>query len=167
MCESCDRTEQLKKAEVEEDQLKEIRVIGAALFDDESDPASWSYKRVLVRPTICWPRVLGYVTVPAGVLSVMVVFVKARLANPIFTLLCCAAVLVVYILVTLKHAVICAVKIYQRFAPDSIRNKCRFEPSCSQYMILSIEKHGVIRGLINGVDRLKRCRVGNGGFDNP
>ena len=75
--------------------------------------------------------------------------------------------LTIYFVLTLKKAVICAVKIYQRFAPDSLRNKCRFEPSCSEYMILAVEKYGVIKGVIKGIDRLKRCNVDGGGFDYP
>ena len=45
--------------------------------------------------------------------------------------------------------------------------KCRFEPSCSQYMILSLQKYGLWKGLAKGIDRLKRCRAKDGGFDEP
>ena len=34
-------------------------------------------------------------------------------------------------------------------------------------MILSLEKYGLIRGLRKGVDRLRRCNVHGGGFDDP
>ncbi|MBE6586778.1 MAG: membrane protein insertion efficiency factor YidD [Ruminococcaceae bacterium] len=67
----------------------------------------------------------------------------------------------------MKRVVICSVHIYQRYAPDSIRNKCRFEPSCSEYMILAIEKYGLFKGVIKGIDRLKRCNTNDGGFDYP
>ena len=70
-------------------------------------------------------------------------------------------------LIHLKSISICGVRIYQRFAPDSIRNKCRFEPSCSEYMILSIQKYGVIHGIRKGINRLKRCNIHNGGYDTP
>jgi len=34
---------------------------------------------------------------------------------------------------------------------------CPFQPSCSQYMIDSLEKYGAIRGLFKGIWRIFRC----------
>jgi putative component of membrane protein insertase Oxa1/YidC/SpoIIIJ protein YidD len=34
-------------------------------------------------------------------------------------------------------------------------------------MLLSIEKYGVWKGLPKGVNRLRRCNINNGGFDEP
>ena len=43
---------------------------------------------------------------------------------------------------------------------------CRFHPSCSQYTILAIDKHGILRGLYLGAKRLSRCHPWNpGGYD--
>lgn len=78
-----------------------------------------------------------------------------------------AAVLMVYILLAIKRMFICAIKLYQKYAPDSLRNKCRFEPSCSEYMILAIEKYGLLKGLQKGICRLKRCNIDGGGYDFP
>ncbi|NLZ46061.1 MAG: membrane protein insertion efficiency factor YidD [Clostridiales bacterium] len=52
-------------------------------------------------------------------------------------------------------------------APESLRKQCRFKPSCSEYMILSIEKFGLLKGIIKGICRLKRCNINGGGFDFP
>ena len=35
--------------------------------------------------------------------------------------------------------------------------KCRFYPTCSEYTILSIKKHGFIMGWIKGICRILRC----------
>jgi len=35
---------------------------------------------------------------------------------------------------------------------------CRFTPSCSEYMKQSVQKHGVIRGVNDGLSRLVRCQ---------
>ena len=59
------------------------------------------------------------------------------------------------------------IRIYQKTAPMRIRNSCRFEPSCSEYMIMSVDKYGLKKGVINGINRLKRCKPPNGGIDNP
>nr|WP_242939936.1 membrane protein insertion efficiency factor YidD [Ruminococcus flavefaciens] len=63
--------------------------------------------------------------------------------------------------------IIFSIRVYQRYAPDSIRLKCRFEPSCSEYMIQSIQKYGLIKGLVRGMKRLSRCNIDGGGYDYP
>ena len=72
-----------------------------------------------------------------------------------------------YVLLSIKHFVLLIIKIYQYLAPVRIRNKCRFEPSCSQYMFLSVQKYGVIKGIIKGIKRIRRCNVNGGGYDYP
>lgn len=59
------------------------------------------------------------------------------------------------------------VRFYQVTAPSSLRQCCRFSPSCSEYMILAVEKYGAIKGFIKGIKRILRCRKPNGGIDFP
>ena len=43
---------------------------------------------------------------------------------------------------------------------------CRFQPTCSEYAAVAVERHGVLRGLALGVWRLLRCNpFSRGGFD--
>lgn len=65
-----------------------------------------------------------------------------------------------------KKTVIWFVHLYQHYAPDRVRLRCLFEPSCSEYMILAVNKYGVFRGVYKGVKRLLRCRP-PGGIDYP
>lgn len=65
-----------------------------------------------------------------------------------------------------KKVVIWFVHLYQHYAPDRVRLRCLFEPSCSEYMILAVNKYGVFRGVYKGVKRLLRCRP-PGGIDYP
>lgn len=45
---------------------------------------------------------------------------------------------------------------------------CRFEPSCSQYMIEALRKYGPVRGLLRGIARVGRCHPWHpGGYDPP
>lgn len=61
--------------------------------------------------------------------------------------------------IALKPALIGAVRLYQRYAPERVRRKCLFKPTCSEYTILVIEKYGVIRGLYKAYIRVfKKCR---------
>jgi putative membrane protein insertion efficiency factor len=43
---------------------------------------------------------------------------------------------------------------------------CRYHPTCSQYMIDAIHKHGPIRGTWRGLKRIGRCHPwGGNGYD--
>jgi putative component of membrane protein insertase Oxa1/YidC/SpoIIIJ protein YidD len=58
-----------------------------------------------------------------------------------------------------KKTLIGLVRLYQRYAPERIRRKCLFKPTCSEYMILALEKHGLIKGLYKGCYRMFfRCK---------
>jgi putative membrane protein insertion efficiency factor len=62
---------------------------------------------------------------------------------------------------------IAAIRLYQRIAPDKIRGACRFEPSCSNYAILALQKYGFFKGWKMAMNRLMRCKIPNGGEDYP
>ena len=71
------------------------------------------------------------------------------------------------IIIHLKRIMIFIVRLYQLWAPEMMRKSCLFTPSCSEYMILSIEKYGCIKGFIKGVIRIRKCHTPNGGIDYP
>ena len=76
----------------------------------------------------------------------------------IYQILSVFFVVFVYIYRISGKAVIWMVYVYQRFAPDGLRLRCVYEPSCSEYMILAVKKYGCIRGLWKGIKRLRRDR---------
>jgi len=72
----------------------------------------------------------------------------------------------------MKKLLIYFIELYQKyFSPDhSPRGKikhphgyCRFYPTCSQYAKESLEKYGVVKGLIKGLWRVMRCNPCSGG----
>lgn len=67
----------------------------------------------------------------------------------------------------METVLIYLIRLYQKRAPYYIRSACRFEPTCSEYMILAIQKYGIIRGICKGIHRLLRCKPPNGGVDYP
>ena len=71
------------------------------------------------------------------------------------------------LLLILKNLTIGIVILYKILAPKSLRNKCRFEPTCSSYMIMSLQKYGFFKGLKKGINRIRRCHYPNGGVDYP
>ncbi|MFP1761859.1 membrane protein insertion efficiency factor YidD [Lonsdalea quercina] len=36
------------------------------------------------------------------------------------------------------------IMLYRRYAPDRIRGRCRFHPSCSTYALVSIRRFGAL-----------------------
>lgn len=86
---------------------------------------------------------------------------------PRYTFLACLGWTLLYFALIAKRALIWTVHLYQNKASDRTRLKCVFEPSCSEYMILAVNKYGLIRGVIKGVRRLLRCHPPNGGKDYP
>lgn len=157
----------MKEVEFDESGLMDLQSIAQQLFSDEEDPRSRAYRRVLERPKISWLRIGMNCLIPllcAGGIWWMLTVLGLHPAAALGVTL---AVLAGYVIARAKVILICCVRIYQRYAPEGVRRKCRFEPSCSQYMILSLEKYGVIKGFAKGIDRLKRCNIDNGGFDFP
>lgn len=67
----------------------------------------------------------------------------------------------------LKNHIIGMVLMYKAFAPMHVRQRCRFQPTCSTYMIMAIKKYGLFKGVIKGINRLSRCKPPNGGIDLP
>ena len=60
------------------------------------------------------------------------------------------------------------VRLYQFTLSPLLGQVCRFEPSCSRYMIGALEKYGLLRGLWKGCGRILRCHPWHpGGYDPP
>ncbi|MCP0885950.1 membrane protein insertion efficiency factor YidD [Ligilactobacillus sp. WILCCON 0076] len=66
----------------------------------------------------------------------------------------------------MKSFLIWSIKIYQRFISPLFPPSCRFYPTCSNYALQAIKKHGAILGLLMGVSRILRCNpFVKGGID--
>ena len=46
---------------------------------------------------------------------------------------------------------------YKSFISSQDGNSCTFTPSCSEYALQSIQKYGVVIGMLSAFDRLERC----------
>lgn len=65
-----------------------------------------------------------------------------------------------------RMAAVGLIKAYGLLVSSWTPPRCRFYPSCSQYMIQAIEKHGLLRGTLMGTKRILRCHPWNdGGYD--
>ncbi len=66
----------------------------------------------------------------------------------------------------IKQILIIFVKAYQYCISPFLAPACRFYPTCSEYAILAIEKHGSFKGFLFAVKRILKCHPFHpGGFD--
>jgi uncharacterized protein len=66
----------------------------------------------------------------------------------------------------LRSAALAVLRLYKRLISPVLPPACRFMPTCSEYAIEAIEKHGVLRGGSLALHRLVRCGPWcPGGFD--
>ena len=58
------------------------------------------------------------------------------------------------------------IKIYQKCISPLTPPMCRFTPTCSNYAIEAIKKHGPIKGMWLAIKRIARCNPwGGSGYD--
>ena len=66
----------------------------------------------------------------------------------------------------MRAIAILPLRFYKRFLSPLLPPMCRFDPTCSIFMMQAIEKHGTLRGVWLGIRRLARCHPFNpGGWD--
>ena len=66
----------------------------------------------------------------------------------------------------MKKIIIYLIKFYQITLSPLFGSNCRFQPTCSQYMIEAVNLHGVLKGLSLGFKRISKCHpFGSKGYD--
>jgi len=53
--------------------------------------------------------------------------------------------------------IVLIIKIYKYLISPLLGGKCRFLPTCSDYLIEALNIHGVFKGLYIGLKRILRC----------
>ncbi len=62
--------------------------------------------------------------------------------------------------------VILLIRFYQMAISPYLRPSCRYTPTCSQFYIEAVKKHGPFRGSYLGIKRILRCHPWGGhGYD--
>ncbi len=75
----------------------------------------------------------------------------------------------------MNNIVIKLIKVYKsnsgRFwlgSPFILYSNCKYHPTCSEYTVQAIKKHGLAKGLSKGVVRVLKCNpLSRGGIDLP
>ncbi|MCA6472617.1 MAG: membrane protein insertion efficiency factor YidD [Chitinophagaceae bacterium] len=61
---------------------------------------------------------------------------------------------------------IASVKVYQYGISPLMGPKCRYTPTCSQYTVTALQRHGLFKGGWLAIKRISSCRPGGGeGYD--
>jgi len=67
----------------------------------------------------------------------------------------------------MKFIVIKLVRFYQMSISPLIGFNCRYSPTCSNYCILSLKKHGLLKGLYFSCKRILSCHPFGGSGHDP
>lgn len=67
----------------------------------------------------------------------------------------------------MKKILVFLIKIYQITFRSFVGQNCRFFPTCSDYAIEAIQKHGSFKGTILTIKRLLKCHPFHKGGDDP
>ncbi len=66
----------------------------------------------------------------------------------------------------MKKILIAGIRFYQKYISPMKRTKCPYIPSCSNYALEALERHGAVKGSLLAVWRILRCNpFSKGGFD--
>lgn len=66
----------------------------------------------------------------------------------------------------LKRLLILPIRFYQLAISPMLPASCRYVPTCSQYAIEALQKHGAVKGSWLAIKRICRCHPwGGSGYD--
>lgn len=66
----------------------------------------------------------------------------------------------------MKTILILLIKFYRKFISPLLGSNCRFQPTCSQYSLMAIEKYGAFKGSWLSIKRISKCHPFHpGGYD--
>lgn len=67
----------------------------------------------------------------------------------------------------MKRLLIKLIRIYQKYISPLKKPSCKYYPTCSEYTLRAIERHGAVKGAILGLWRIMRCNPWSmGGVDH-
>lgn len=67
----------------------------------------------------------------------------------------------------IRRAAVATIRAYKRLVSPILPPACRFQPTCSEYAVEAIEKHGVLRGVSLSLRRIVRCAPWHPGGVDP
>ena len=66
----------------------------------------------------------------------------------------------------LTYLLLLPIRFYRGYISPMLPPACRFTPTCSQYAMEALQKHGPLKGLYRAIRRILRCHPWGGhGYD--
>ena len=66
----------------------------------------------------------------------------------------------------MRAVLVAPIRLYQRLISPALPRRCKYHPSCSEYAVQSLRRHGLVKGSALAGWRLLRCNPwSRGGFD--
>jgi hypothetical protein len=67
----------------------------------------------------------------------------------------------------MRAIIVFLLRAYKRVISPLLPPACRFYPTCSEYTMEAVSRHGVLKGLLLGLKRLSRCHPFHAGGLDP
>ncbi len=67
----------------------------------------------------------------------------------------------------MKWLIILPIRFYQKLISPLLGRNCRYNPTCSHYMVEAVNEWGAIKGLWLGIKRIGRCHPWGDMGDDP
>lgn len=67
----------------------------------------------------------------------------------------------------MKYIIIAIVRFYQLVISPWTASSCRYHPTCSQYSLEAVKKHGALKGGWLTIKRIGRCHPWSDGGHDP
>ena len=65
------------------------------------------------------------------------------------------------------YPTIIIIRFYQILLSPIIRPNCRYSPSCSEYAIIALKEHGLLKGIYLSILRILKCNPFGGHGHDP
>ncbi len=67
----------------------------------------------------------------------------------------------------MRAVIVFLLRTYKRVISPFLPPACRYYPTCSEYTMEAVSRHGVLKGLLLGLKRLSRCHPFHAGGLDP
>ena len=67
----------------------------------------------------------------------------------------------------LNYIIIFPIRVYQICISPILGKNCRFNPTCSNYMIQAVTEWGIFYGIFLGLKRITKCHPWGGSGEDP
>lgn len=135
------------------------------ILAQEKEAEEYCLNRKLERPSLHLKVALGVSLLYAVSLVLFSLLLNRYLGIPLYF------AIDIFILLSLLFAgrrfLIYCIKLYQHFAPERVRRRCKCKPSCSEYSIAVLKKYCLVKACCKIYIRLTKTCCGKYIVDNP